>query len=307
MRIAIVGAGAMGSLYGGVLAENGHDVSFVDVDQEHVEAVRNRGLIIHRDEKQRTVKGIQAFTDAAALAPAELMIVFVKSTYTEEVILSNRNLIGPDTIVLTLQNGLGNIEKIEKHVARTQIIAGTSANGANRIGPGEIRHAGWAGTTIGELDGQDTERIQALEEILGTGELGPVSVSHNVIGLIWDKLLANVGINALTALTRRRNGELLEDPALTDLMNRLVEEAENVARARKIRLSYSDGPAYCRSIARATSENISSMLADILHGRKTEITSLNGAIVEEGEKAGVPTPVNRDITTLILALESAKQ
>lgn len=306
MKIGIIGAGAMGSLYGGVLAEGGHEVWFVDVFEPHIQAVNERGLIIEKEGKPRTIQGIRATSDATQVGPVELAIVFVKSTLTDIAVAGNRALFDENTTVLTLQNGVGNIEKMAQTLDASQIVAGTSANGANSIEPGAIRHAGWGGTAIGELDGRVTPRIERLAKILGTGELGPVSVSENVLGLIWDKLLVNVGINPVTALTRLRNGELLEGADTEHLMETLVREGAAVAEAKGIRLMHTDAVAHCKEVARATAQNISSMLADVLNGRKTEIDNINGAIVREGAALGIATPANETVTALIQGWERTK-
>ena len=235
-----------------------------------------------------------------------MAIVFVKSTITDLAVESNRALLDENTIVLTLQNGLGNIEKIETVVDASQIIAGTSANGANMAGPGKVNHAGFGGTTIGELSGEMTERIERIRDLLSAPELGPIQVSDNVIGLIWDKLIVNVGINPLTALTGLRNGELLDYPETESLMDAVVQEAVAVAEAKGIQLGFADSLAHCKDVTRATAGNISSMLSDVLNKRRTEIDNINGAIVREGEKLGVPTPVNAIITKLIKGKEQSK-
>ncbi len=295
----------MGSLYGGVLAEDGHEVWFIDVFEEHVNRVNADGLIIQKEGARRTIRNISATTRAEDAGVVDLAIIFVKSTITDIAVQGNSAIFGPDTIVLTLQNGIGNIEKIAAVVSNQQIIAGTSANGASFAGPGIINHAGWGGTTIGELDGTKTQRIEKIAQILGTGELGPVNISNNVIGLIWDKLLVNAGINPLTALMRLRNGELLQHPEVLEIFDSIVKEGIRVARAKGITLGYEDSVAHCKSVAEATAENISSMLADVLQGRKTEIDNINGAIVREGRELGVETPVNEIITNLIKGLEHA--
>ncbi|MDO5016624.1 MAG: 2-dehydropantoate 2-reductase [Eubacteriales bacterium] len=302
MKVAVLGAGAMGSLYGSVLAENGHEVWFVDIWQDHVDAINAHGLKVHRGDEVKLVKGIKATSHPEDVGKADLAIIFVKSTLTEDAMISNKAVFDDHTLVLTLQNGVGNIEKIAKHVGDSQVIAGSSANGASVIGPGEINHAGWGGTTIGELDGSTTERIKMLAELLGTGQLGPVSISDNVLGLIWDKLMANVGINPLTALMQMHNGSLLEYPETHDLLIKLVSEAEQVAKAKGIKLPHS-AVEHCEEIARQTAGNTSSMLADILHHRKTEIENMNGAIVTYGAEVGVPTPYNDMITKLIQGRE----
>lgn len=306
LKIGIIGAGAMGSLYGGILAEAGHEVYFIDVYEAHVDAVNANGLIINKNGEERAVKGIRATTKAEEVGPVELAIVFVKSTITDIAVQSNKAVFDENTIVLTLQNGLGNIEKIETVVDASQIIAGTSANGANMAGPGKVNHAGFGGTTIGELSGEITDRIREIERVLSAKELGPVKISENVIGLIWDKLLVNVGINPLTALTHMRNGELLDYPETTMLMDTVVNEAIVVAKAKGITLGFADPLGHVKDVTIATSGNISSMLSDILNHRKTEIDNINGAIVREGKVLGIPTPANEMVTNLMKGKEKTK-
>ncbi|HHX75015.1 MAG TPA: 2-dehydropantoate 2-reductase [Firmicutes bacterium] len=304
MKVAVIGAGAMGSLYGGALAESGHDVYLIDIFEEHVNKINERGLCIIRGDEERIIKDITATTDAREVGPADLAIVFVKSTVTDIGVKSNLDAIGPDTIVLTLQNGLGNIEKIAQFVDKKNIIAGTSSNGATLIEPGTIKQSGAGGTTIGELNGETTDRIKHLAHILNIDSLGPATISNNVMGLIWDKLLVNVGINALTALTDLKNGQLLQYKESIKLLEDLVNEGIKVAAALEIKLTHST-PDYCKEVAKVTGGNVSSMLADVRNRRKTEIENINGAIVEYGRKLGIATPVNEILTNLILLREKS--
>lgn len=304
MKIAIIGSGAMGSLYGGILAEEGHEVYFIDVFEEHIKQVNEKGLCIVEKGKERYIKNIKATTDAKEVGEVDLAIVFVKSTVTDIAVEQNKAVIGKDTIVLTLQNGIGNIEKISKYVDKSQIIAGTSANGASMLEPGKIKHAGNGGTVIGEIDGQVTNRIKKLKEILDVEKLGPCEVSDNVMGLIWDKLLVNVGINALTAVTGLKNGQLLEYKETEEILEKLVNEGIQVAKALGIKLKYTT-PEHCKNVCKATAENTSSMLADVLNKRRTEIMNINGAIVREGKRLGIPTPVNQVMANLVLLKEKS--
>ncbi len=304
MKIAIIGSGAMGSLYGGILAENGNEVYFIDVFKEHVDAINNKGLCIVEEGKERYIKDVQATTDASEVGEVDLAIVFVKSTITDIAVEQNKAVIGKNTTVLTLQNGIGNIEKISKVVDLDQIVAGTSANGASMIEPGKINHAGNGGTVIGEINGQITERIKKLKELLDVEKLGPCTVSDNVMGLIWDKLLVNAGINPLTAITGLKNGELLEHKESIEILESLVNEGIQVAKGLGIKLTYTT-PDHCKNVCKATRGNISSMLADVMNKRKTEIMNINGAIVREGKKLGIPTPVNEVMTNLVLLKEKS--
>lgn len=304
MKIAIIGSGAMGSLYGGILAENGHDVYFIDVFKEHVDAINNKGLCIIKEKEERYIRNVKAVVDSSSIGIVDLAIVFVKSTITDIAIEDNKNIIGKDTVVLTLQNGLGNIEKLSKTVDISQIIVGTSANGANFIEPGKIKHSGSGGTVLGEISGEKTSRIKRIYEIMNIKELGYAEISDNVMSLIWEKLIINCGINPLTALTNMKNGELLENEESEEILEEIVSEAIEVAKRSNIKLSFNNAE-YCKEVCRATSENKSSMLSDIINKRRTEIMNINGAIVEIGEELGMDTPYNKIMTNLILLKEKS--
>ncbi len=307
MKIAIIGAGAMGSIYGGFLAEAGNEVYFLDVFKEHVDNINQNGLWMEGTSGDRYIKGIKATADPTEVGVVDLVIVFVKSTITDIAIAQNRDVLGENTTVLTLQNGLGNVEKLETVVRKEQIITGTTSHGANLLGPGRVKHAGHGATVIGELDGNVTERINKISQLLKDAKLEPVTVSTNVMGIIWDKVLVNVGINPLTALSGLRNGQLLDYPETEWIMEQAVREAEMVAEASGIKLATPNPVEHCKNTARLTKENISSMLADVNNKRKTEINNINGAIVREAEKHNINAPVNNVLTKLILLKEKMYQ
>ncbi|MDF3001235.1 MAG: panE, partial [Bacillota bacterium] len=224
--------------------------------------------------------------------------VFVKSTLTSMAVKSNKAVFGPQTIALTLQNGLGNIDLIRAEIGEQNVIAGTTAHGATMLGPGAMRHAGSGKTIIGELDGKQTERIQRIAALFTEAGL-ETDISDNVLGLVWDKLMVNVGINALTGITKLHNGELLDHPEIEALLEAAVSEAYAVAEAKGICLSFQDPVGHTKDVCKATAANKSSMLQDILNHKTTEIDMINGAIVREGASAGIPTPVNHVLTNLI--------
>lgn len=303
MKIAIIGAGAMGSLYGGILAETGNDVYFVDVFEEHVNAINDKGLSIITGDEERNIKNVKAVVDSKDIKEKiDLIIVFVKSTLTDIGIKGNKNIISEDTVVLTLQNGMGNIEKINKYVDKDQIIVGTSANGASFVEPGKIRHSGHGGTVLGEIDGRLTDRIKKIHKVFDVEGLGGAELSESVMSLIWEKLIVNCGINPLTALTGLKNGEILENEESLRILENVVEEALEVAKAVGIKLSFEDS-SHCKAVAKATAENTSSMLADIENKRRTEIDNINGAVVRIGKKHNIETSVNSMLTDLILLKE----
>ena len=303
MKVVIVGAGALGRVYGGFLAEAGNEVYFLDVFQEHVDTINRDGLWIEGTSGDRYIKNIKATSNPEEVGVVDLAIVFVKSTITDIAIQQNKAVIGENTVVLTLQNGLRNIEKLETVVKKEQIIAGTTSHGANLLGPGRIKHAGHGDTTIGELDGAITERIENIAKVFKDAKLDPVKVSDNVMGLIWDKLLSNVGINPMTALTGLKNGEILDHEESDWITVEAVKEGARVADAIGIKLNFEDPVEHFKEVSRNTGENISSMLSDTMNKRKTEIDNINGAIVKLGEEHGIDTPVNKVLTNMVLLKE----
>lgn len=302
LKIAVLGAGAMGCLYGSKLAESGQDVWLIDVWKEHVEAINENGLKIEGISGDRVVTNIKATTDPKDVGIADLVIVFVKATITDTALKGAVSLIGKDTIVLTLQNGLGNIEKISSVVGREKVVAGVTAHGSTMLGPGRIRHAGTGDTNIGEIDGTVTDRVKGLAEVFNKAGF-KTNVVDNVLGLIWGKLMANIGINALTALTGLKNGQLIKFKETEELLELAVMEAAEVAKRKGIKLNHDDPVAYTKKVCELTADNKSSMLQDVSNKRKTEIEVINGAIVKEGEKLGVPTPINKALTNLISVIQ----
>ncbi len=301
MRIAIVGAGAMGSLFGGLLAEAGEDVVLVDVWEEHMRAINERGLRIRGVSGDRVVR-VKATTKHAEVGVVDLVLLQVKSYATEKAIRDALPMVGERTVVLTLQNGLGNVEKIAAVVGRERVLAGTTAHGATVLGPGEIYHAGRGPTVIGEVDGRITDRVKAIAELFNRAGI-ETEVTDNIMGAVWTKMLANVAINALTAITGLYNGELLELEETKAVMLKAVDEAVAVAKAMGIKLLVEDPHEFVLGIARATATNKSSMLQDVERGRRTEIDAINGMIVHYGRELGIPTPVNEALVAAVKGIE----
>jgi len=204
LKIAVLGAGSMGCVYGGILAKAGYDVTLIDVWAEHVKAIQENGLIINENGSDIIIKNIKAVTDPREVGGVVfLVIVLVKATVTEQAMEGAKSLIGENTRVLTLQNGLGNIEKLIKVVGKEKVLAGVTEHGANMLAPGRVQHAGTGDTIIGELDGKLSNSLRKIGSVFEKAGLR-VCYSNNVMGALWRKLLVNVGINALTALTTDR-------------------------------------------------------------------------------------------------------
>lgn len=299
MKIAIVGAGAMGCLYGAKLSSvPANEVYLIDVWKEHIDAVNENGLMMEENGAFVTYDRVKGTSDPNQVGFCDLVIVFVKSTLTSMAVKSNKAVFGPKTMALTLQNGLGNIDLICAEIGDQNVIAGTTAHGATMLGPGKMRHAGSGKTIIGELDGSRPDRIEKIASLFTEAGL-EADISDNVLGLVWDKLMVNVGINALTGITKLHNGELLDHPEIEALLEAAVSEAHAVAEAKGIRLGWQDPVGHTKEVCKATAANKSSMLQDILNHKQTEIDMINGAIVREGAAAGIPTPVNSVLTNLI--------
>ncbi len=305
MKIAIIGAGAMGSLFGGRLALAGEEVWLLDVWEEHVRTIREQGLTIVTAAKDIPTRP-NATTKLEEIGQADLVVIFVKSTATKAAAQTAKRLLGPATAVMTLQNGYGNAETIAAVVGAERVIAGTTSQGATLLGPGRIMHGGSGETHIGELAGGRSERLEKIASALTRAGI-PTVGDDNVTALIWGKLVINVGINALTGITGLKNGQLADYDETKEVLAMAVEEAVAVADAAGVTLPYTDPVDKVLVIAVATAENRSSMLQDLAGGRMTEIDAINGAIVREGFRRGVPTPVNKTLTMLIKTLEKIRQ
>lgn len=303
MRVVIVGAGAMGSLFGIFLHRAGIDVWLLDNNPELVAHLQQEGLRVEGLSGNH-VAAIPVTASAAEIGGVDLIVIFVKSYDTARAIKEVRPLVHDHSVVLSLQNGIGNVEAIAEVVGKEKTLAGTTAHGATVLKPGHIRHAGTGETIIGELSGASTERLQQIVRLLAASGL-KVQVTEDVIAVLWSKLLINVGINPLTALTGLSNGELLTHPELRTLMHRAVKEAHEVVLQKGIRLLYEDPVQKVDSVCGATANNISSMLQDLRHGKKTEIDFINGAVVREGTLLGMDLPVNRALVDLVHLVERA--
>lgn len=302
MKIAALGAGAMGSLFGARLSPLA-DVWLVDPWAAHIQAMQRDGLRLVKLNGTESVIPVQATTDPAAVGDqVDLAIIFVKSHQTASVARWAGPLLKPDGLVLTLQNGLGNLEAIASVLGPDCGVQGVTAHGATLMAPGRVRHAGQGETHIAtrpSIVARLTD-IAALFQQAGF----ETHLSDNLDSLLWGKLIINVAINALTATLRVPNGLLAEVEPARSLMAAAVDEAVRVAQAKGITLPYDDPQEQAKSVAIATGPNRSSMLSDVSRGAPTEIDVINNAIVREGASLGIPTPVNQTLVWLIKAIEA---
>jgi len=288
----------MGGLFAGLMAGAGIDVGLLENSEKRVDTVRKHGLKIRWMDGSSSAFSpprVKITARPRDIGKVGLLLVFVKAYDTEKAIKNALPLLDKETIILTLQNGLGNVEAIKRVAKRNGVIAGITSHGANVDENGLIRHAGTGETIIG--CGPKAVEIASLLNSAGIG----TRVSKRISDVIWTKLLINAAINPLTAATRLKNGELLKSGCLRDLMKTVACEVESVARKKGIRIT--NPSKKVESVCRATAENVSSMLQDIVNHRKTEIDFINGAVVREAEKLSVPVPSTTAMWKIVKSLE----
>lgn len=302
MKILILGAGAMGSLLGARLSGTSASVTLYSTNREHMEAIGRNGLQIEELDGTTRTYPLTTCSEIDRLPRnPDLVLVVVKTYATDAAVESVKGLCSPSTIFLTLQNGIGNWERIADITGKDAVLAGSTAQGATLLGPGRIRHGGNGPTYVGEPNGPPSERVDRIVALLREAGLVAES-SDNVEKLIWEKLIINVGINAITGLTGIRNGVIAEMPEASELCTSAVEEAIIIARAKGFPIGM-EMIERVIPVAGATGRNRSSMGQDVDKRKKTEIDSINGAIVRYGKQLGIPTPVNYTLTSLIRILE----
>jgi 2-dehydropantoate 2-reductase len=305
LKIAILGAGALGCAIGATLTEGGHETWLLDRSPVHVGTMRRDGLQIDDETGSRSI-AVRAATHADEIGVVDLVVVLVKSFHTDAAMRGAPALVGPDTSVLSLQNGLGHEDILADIVGRERVLAGKTYVGGVLRGPGHIL-SGVKGkaTYIGELDGRLTPRVQAIAEAFNAAGL-LTTVSDNIMGTMWDKLLVNVATGALTGITRLTYGQLYDEPLLKATALAAVSEAIAAAQAAGVRLSMTDPEQAWTLAADGLSPAFkTSMLQSLEKGSATEIDFINGSVVRWGERLGVPTPVNSTLVSCIKGIERA--
>ncbi|WP_027474215.1 ketopantoate reductase family protein [Curvibacter gracilis] len=302
MKIVVVGAGAMGSLFGGLLAESGHAVTLVDVNAAHLLAIRAKGLHLQTDEGDRYIRGLRACLPSEASEPPELMLVFTKTLHTAAALAGVRHLIQPDTYVLSLQNGLGNVETLSQHVAPERVLIGVTTWPADLAGPGHIRSHGQGVVRMMAADGCDRPFVAAAAQALN--ECGLAStVDAAVWSSIWEKVAFNAALNSICAVSQCTVDELGQGDGQA-LAFAVVDEALAVAQAEGI---HADVEACKAKVASAIAHHRGhkpSMLQDVLAGRPTEIEAINGAIVAHAQDHGIPVPCTRTLLQLVRLVQA---
>lgn len=307
MKIAVLGAGALGCAMGSCLSESGHEVWLINRREDHVETMNTLGLCVQVNGADRytPVKAaLHASHVAAQIGTVDLLLVLVKSFHTREAITSSTSIVGPDTVVLSLQNGLGHEDVLAEVVGRDKVMAGKTYAGGVMLGPGRIiRGTEGKETYIGELEGRMTDRVQRVAAAFNAAGL-ITHISDNIMGTIWEKLLVNVATGALSGITRLAYGDLYQVPEVKACALAAVQEAMDVARACGIGLSVNDPEQpWIKAAAGLPPEFKASMLQSLEKGSVTEVDYVNGSVVRWGQKCGVPTPVNSTLVACLKGIE----
>lgn len=304
MRIAVVGAGAMGSVYAGLLAAAGNDVSVVDAWRDHVEAINRAGLRVEGASGDRTV-AIRATTDAAELGPVDLVVLATKAYDVEAAARAARPLLEAETLVLTIQNGLGSADRVAAILGDDRVAVGIAGGfGASIQAPGHVHHNGWELVRMGERAGGPTARIERVAEAWHSAGFR-AEASGDMEQAIWEKLVCNVAFSGVCVVLERSIGAVLADPDAWQVAAACAAEAHDIGTSSGVALELADPVAHVRAFGERIPGARPSTLLDFLAGRRSEIGVINGAIPRVAGAIGREAPVNAMVTALVLAKEDA--
>ncbi len=302
MKIGIVGTGAMGSVYAGLLSTAGHEVWAIDRWREHIDAIRAKGLRVEGASGDRTVK-INATTDAGEAGVCDLVILATKAMHVAEAAESAKALLGPETPVLSIQNGLGGPDSAAEVLGRERVMVGVVGGfGASMKGPGHAHHDGMELVRLGEFGGPITSRLKKVEE-LWSGAGFRVRVFDDIDQLVWEKLICNCAYSGPCALGDCTTGEVMDSPELSRVSAACAAEAYAVAQKKKIKLAFDNPVAYVREFGSKIPKARPSVLLDLMAKRVSEISVINGSIPRVAKTLGLQAPVNETVTALVQAKE----
>lgn len=304
MKIAVLGgAGAMGAVFGGRLSHAGYDVTLVDVNAAAVAHINAQGLIVENKSGDRILTRPRATTNPASAGVQDYVLVFTKCYHTEDAVKAALPMIGPNTAVVSLQNGWGNAPKIQAIAGEDKVFCGVTYNSGALLGPGHTLQGGAGMTYVGELSGGTSARVRTFAEALGKASF-EVTESDNVVKEIWSKLALNACTLPTAAIFTWEARKLIEHQGMKDLMAALLRETVAVTHAQGIPIDYDERWHAIVSLLERIAPNLKgSMPTDIERRCRTEIDVINGAIVEAGRRLGIPTPCNDTMVWLIKSLE----
>ncbi len=300
MKIVVFGAGAIGSLVGASLSKK-NMVIFVG-RAPHTTCIQDKGLRINgKTHLFVTIPSVESMAEVSFLP--DLILLTVKSYDTEVACNQILPMIHDETMILSLQNGLDNIEKIIQYIEKNHVLAGVTTHGAIFSKPGEIIHTGKGITILGELDGRKSKRLQTLVRIFNEAGI-ETQMSDNIVKEIWRKAIINSSINPLTAFFGCNNGYLLKNSVLEKIVERVCTESCLIAQSEGLPISPAEMLEKTKEVIRGTAQNYSSMLQSVQHHKKTEINSINGTLVRLAQQRNIDASLNKILTELIISLQS---
>ncbi|MGI6404695.1 MAG: ketopantoate reductase family protein [Oscillospiraceae bacterium] len=300
MRIAILGAGAMGMLFGAYLSKE-NDVVLIDIDPARVESINRSGITVVEKDGTSNIFRPGAATTSQGIDPVDLIIVFVKSMYSQSALEANRALIGDHTYIMSLQNGSGHEEVLLKFAPENRIILGATQHNSSVGSSVEVHHGGGGHTYIGLLTGE-TVPLVTIADCFQQCNLD-VTVSDHIQMKIWEKMFLNVSASVLTAILQVKLGYILDNKYAWELAERLIREAVAVAVAKGLEFSADAVVKDVQHLLEGAREGWTSIYADIRDGRKTEVDSITGSVIRAAQKLGVPVPTHQCVSHLVHALE----
>ena len=298
MKICIIGAGAMGGLYGGRLVLAGKDVQFIEIRQKAVDALNNGDYLYNGIDGEHRIKA-PAATSADNLPAADIAFIHTDSNNTNGAAEYAKAVLNPDGWAVTFQNGVGNVETLCAVLGAERVVGGISYHSAASPEAGVATHTNANKTWIGELDGGGSARVEQLRDLLADAKFDP-NIAEDIQAVIWTKFMLNCAVNPLCAITGLRSGEVGTDDAALEMQDLVLDETLAVIAAKGIALTDPDPKASIKKIL-GRAFNKPSMLQHMEAGLQTEIDSLNGAVVREGAALGIPTPYSHALTMLIKA------
>jgi 2-dehydropantoate 2-reductase len=312
MKVAIIGPGALGCLLAASLTIKLDqekrktpypDLWLLDYKEERARHLRDHGLILEEANREKKCQ-VKVTADPKEIGPVDIIFLCVKSPQVAAGLQQAAELVQADTLLVTLQNGIGHLKLLKNKQKLPAIVLGVTAQGANMVAPGHVRHAGDGLTRIGFPKAANFTTSLLLANVCNLLNYGGIEtvIVDNILDYVWSKLMVNAGINALTAIHHCPNGKLLESPATLEKLTAAVREGEAVARGLGIQL-IDDPLAATLAVCRQTASNLSSMLQDVNNKRPTEIDSINGEIAAAGRSLGIPTPVNDELIQKVKEIE----
>jgi 2-dehydropantoate 2-reductase len=302
VKVAIVGAGAMGSIFGARLHEAGHDAVLVDVARPLVDKIAADGVAVVRGEEE-TVSGVPATTDPAEAGIADVVVFFVKCYHTASAAETARPLVGPDTVVASLQNGWGNGDVLARVYDPARVVVGVTYNSGTVLGLGRVAHPGVGPTLMGPYEGESLEGAERLASAIADTGL-EATVVPSVRREIWKKLILNAATLPTAALTGMNAGALTAHERMHELVTETAREAVAVARALGYDIDEAERVEAIHALLGRAGPTKASMLQDFEAGRQTEVDVINGAVVKAGGEVGVEVPLNRAFLALVKGWES---